>query len=104
MIRSQTGDALTKTLTVRLVPPDGHTPETKTFRAPGGKYYTPDGIERLLEHVVDWLDKHEKYGRWEWRMVRVGRRQVNFVYAGIRETTALSTVAAPPSPRVEGKA
>lgn len=44
-----------KTLTIRVIPAEGWPRETKVFRAGAGKLYTEEGIDKLVDSVVDFL-------------------------------------------------
>jgi len=72
-----------KHIAVRVIPAEGHRGDKYTFRAPPGRVYMEDSREKVIEHVIDYLDK--KYPYWDFRIVEVGATQVNFVYAGLRE-------------------
>lgn len=69
---------------VRVIPPEGHREERVKFHSPPGRHYQDES--KLVEKVIEYLDK--KYPWWDFTMVPVGRRQFNFVYAGLREVVS----------------
>jgi hypothetical protein len=69
---------------VRVVLPEGHPEQRRTFTPPGPRQgYNPDQVDQIAEQVINWLDKVYPY--WEFRQVKVGDDAFNFVYAGLRE-------------------
>ena len=72
-----------KLIKVRIILPEGHATQKVDFHAPPGRHYDDGSEAQAIEKVIDYLD--EKYLYWNFRMVRVGRGQYNFVYDGIRE-------------------
>lgn len=77
------GEPAWKTLTVRVIPAEGHPRKRKVFRAPAGKLYVADGIDKLLDHVADYLEK--RHPHWEFRLVELAPNVFNFVYVGLKE-------------------
>jgi len=83
MPRQFAGPRPLKQIKIRIIPAEGHAEDKQTFHAPPGRHYTDESIEHVVEKVIEHLDK--KYPWWEFRMVKVGRGQYNFVYDGLRE-------------------
>lgn len=71
-----------KRIVVKFFGPDGNSVK-KTFIAPPKKLFTDASLEEVEEKAIEWLDK--SYPQWNFRMVKVGPMQVNFVYDGVRE-------------------
>ena len=85
MSRRFAGPRPLKQITIRIIPAEGHAEDKQVFHAPPGRHYTPESEEHAVELVVEHLDR--KYPWWNFRMVKVGRGQYNFVYDRLREET-----------------
>lgn len=94
--KNERGQRLVRHVVVRVVLPEGHPEQRRTFTPPGPRSgYNPDQVDQIATLVVDWLDKTYPY--WEFRYVKVGEDAFNFIYAGLRERSE-PTVINPPAP------
>lgn len=77
------GEPLVKQVAVRVILPEGHPEQHRTFRPAEPRCgYNPSQVEEIAAEVIDWLDKTYPY--WEFRQVWLAAG-VNFIYAGLRE-------------------
>lgn len=90
MISSKGDDMRFKSILVRIIAPEESATESDAakaervkFVAPPHRQYTDSSREQVVEKVINYLDK--KYPTLDFRIVDVGKRQINFICTGERE-------------------
>lgn len=81
-IRSKSGELCFKRAAIKVFAPGNTKCKTILQCAPGGKVFTQEGIDQVLEHIAGRIES--VYPSEEYRLVPTGPGAFNFVHVGPR--------------------
>lgn len=82
MKRSEHGEPLVKAVTLKIFQPGNRKSAKQVYRAPAGKGYAPEAVERILLRTANLIEK--QLPTEEYHLVPIGPAAFNFVHAGRR--------------------